>query len=254
MAQVGTTQYTSVTEAAAAAGDQVVVLLMDCADATINSDVTIDLSGYALTNVNVTNGTLYLIDSATDDYEGTYGSATVSGNVASFVNCNGKDYLVVAENGVYSAHCYAVKLTHVSLDATNDALGYKAEFFGDEVAKSHVKSIGFNLWVTEGRVVTRTVEGKTDATLRLKNIMAMGGGEMDVNGNAFVVFDVEDKTVTSESYGTSMKETLQNVDAAWSGYTQIQKNAVVALCQKFYNVVENWKLDNIFPIIDIPIQ
>ena len=52
---------------------------------------------------------------------------------------------------------------------------------------------------------------------------------------------------------TSMKQTLQYVDAAWSGYTEAQKTAVKELCSKFYDVVSLWDLKNIFPIIDIPI-
>ena len=51
-----------------------------------------------------------------------------------------------------------------------------------------------------------------------------------------------------------MKQTLQMVDAAWSGYTDAQKTAVRDLCNRFSQIIEEWKLENIFPIIDIPIS
>ena len=244
VAQVGEIAYTTVTEAIANANGNVVTLLANSEEEiVINSDVTIDLAGHNLTNVTVENGSLKLIDTVSG------GSAVVNGNVPAMTEADGKSYYVSNENGVYSAHSYAVKLTHISLDPTNDALGYKAELIGDDVVKSHVKSIGFNLWVSEDMVVTKTIDGKTAATLRLKNILKNNGGEMTVYGNAFVIFDNE-QTITSADYGTTMKVVLQTVDAAWASFTDVQREAVMALCEQYIRVVSGWNLSNIYPVAE----
>ena len=241
VASVGEIYFTSVVEAAEAAGDQTVCILKDTDEAiTISKDLTMDLAGNHLTNVTVESGSLNLIDTVSG------GSAVVTGNVPNMTEVDGKSYYVANDNGVYSAHSYEIKLTHISLDPTNDALGYKAELIGDDVVKSHVKSIGFNLWVSEDMVVTKTIDGKTAASLRLKNILKSGGGEMIVYGNAFVIFD-NDQTVTSANYGTTMKEVLQTVNAAWDSFTDAQQNAVKTLCDRYLATVSTWGLNNIYP-------
>ena len=87
------------------------------------------------------------------------------------------------------------------------------------------------------------------------NILANNGGEMDIHATAFVTLNVNGQTYTKTcgQQSTSMKQTLQYVDAAWSGYTEAQQTAVKDLCSKFYDVVSLWDLKNIFPIIEIPI-
>ena len=243
--------FATVQGALDAANGSVVKILKDSEEAITVSGGIIDLAGQVLSDVTVTEGAeLKLIDSATDDYEGEYGSAKITGSVV-----GGENYLLVQEGGAYSAHAYAVKITHISLDAANDALGYKAQFLGDSVAMSHVKSVGINLGLDEGKVITRTIQGKREFTLRLKNILANNGGEMDIHATAFVTFSVNGETYTKTcgQQTTSMKQTLQYVDAAWSGYTEAQQTAVKDLCSKFYDVVSLWDLKNIFPIIDIPI-
>ena len=257
VAQVSGETYTSLQDAVDNANGNVVTLLTNCSGATVNADLTLDLNGSNVTDIVVSEGaTLNLIDSATNDYEGEFGTAEVTGNVETYVEHDGKSYLVVCEDGKYSAHCYKVALTHVSLDPAHDALGYKAELFGDEIVGKYVSTFGFNLWVDGGNVVTRTkaFAGDSTYTLRLKNIFANKGAEMVINGNAFVTFSIDDKVVNTNDYSTTMKQTLQTVDANWDIYNQTQKDAVIALMQKYYDVAEQWDLDNIFPKIDIPIQ
>ena len=241
VAQVGEQSYATVTEAIANANGGIVKLLVNSDEAlVINGDVTIDLAGNKLTNVTVESGSLNLIDTVSG------GSAVVTGNVPTMTEADGKSYYVANDNGVYSAHSYAIQLTHISLDPTNDALGYKAELIGDDVVKSHVTAIGFNLWVNEDIVVTKTLDGKTAATLRLKNILKNGGGEMTVYGNAFAIFDNEE-TVTTANYGTTMQSVLQTVNAAWDSFTEVQQNAVKTLCDQYLATVSTWGLNNIYP-------
>lgn len=208
---------------------------------TVNAQLQLDLNGKTVSGPITGTGTVYLADSAT----GGKLSGTVDVQLPALSAVDGKNYLVVSENGVYTAHGYEVKLTHISLDPSNDALGYKAEFVGDDVAKAHVRSIGFNLWIHEDHVLTKSVNGKTSATLRLKNILAAGGGETVINGNAFVTFDTEDVS-TSDEYAVTMKQTLQMVNEAWDSYSEVQQAAVKALCDQ-YAVTKDWELSNIYP-------
>ena len=241
VASVNGSFYASVTEAVEAAGNQTVCILKDTDEAiTVNGDVTIDLAGNSLSNVTVAEGaTLTLIDSATDDYKGEYGSATVTGSVA-----GGENYLLVQEDGTYSAHAYDVAITHISLNPSNDALGYKAKLTGDEVVQKAVTGIGFNLWVDGGKVKTYTTTGKQEVTLRLKNILAAGGGEMNINATAFVILG--DHTETSTQQTTTMKQALQLVNDNWDSYSQTQRDAVKGLCDRYYDTVSGWQLTNIF--------
>ena len=244
VAQVGENQYASLAEAIASANGNAVQLLADCGDVTVESDLYIDLNGYHLTGVTVAeNAKLYLLDSATNDCEGAYGTASVTGAVA-----GGENYLVVSEDGVYSAHYYELKLTHVSLDPANDALGYKAQLLGDEIVQTHVKSFGFNLGVAGGLQKTYTKDA-TDFdgifTLRLKGIMAANGGEMAITGSAFVIFDVDDQTVTTDAHTTTMKDTLETVNTNFESYTADQQAAVKAMVIKYASKMEDWAIDKI---------
>ncbi len=240
--------YDTVKKAIAAANGQIVKLLNDTDEAVaINSDVVIDLAGHTLSSVTVDEGAnLTLIDTATDNYEGVYGSATVTGTVETFAEVNGKTYLVVSENGVYSAHCYDVAITHISLKPADDALGYKAQVMSDEIVQAH-EGIDFNLWLNDGNAKTFE-KADTNVTLRLKGILAANGGEMNINATAFVTLAVGEETSikTGTQQTTTMKETLQKVNEAWADYTQAQQTAVKSLCDKF-PITNQWELNNILP-------
>jgi len=154
--------------------------------------------------------------------------------------------MVVNENGTYSAHCYDVAITHISLKPDADALGYRAQLKGDAVVQSHVESLGFNLWISPDNVKTYGKAGTDIVTLRLKDVLASGGGETPIYAEAFVLFD-NGQTVKSDPYSTTMKQTLQTVNTVWDTLTQTQQDAVVALCNKFPDKVSDWELTNIYP-------
>ena len=241
VAQVDGHSYYSLAEAVVNAEGSIVKLLADSQETiTISCRAMIDLAGHNMENITVTGEPLEIIDSVGG------GAATVSGKVETFCEADGVSYLVVGENGVYSAHSYQVKITHISLKPGDDALGYKAELVGDEAVQNAATAIGFNLWINENDVKTYTVSGKQNVTLRLKNILKNHGGEMDIHATAFVT--LVDKTITGTQQTVTMKETLQLVNGAWSAYNKAQKGAVKALCDKYYDTVSGWGLDNIYPI------
>ena len=49
---------------------------------------------------------------------------------------------------------------------------------------------------------------------------------------------------------TTMKETLQKVNAAWTNYTDAQQTTVKALCDLYLDTVSGWELTNIYPVAE----
>jgi len=252
VAQVGSQSYTSVEEAIAAANGAVVKLLADTNEAVaVTGDVTVDLAGFCLSNVTVAEGaTLKLVDTATDDYEGSWGSAKVTGNVEVFTQANGKTYMVVDEDGVYSAHRYGVKITHISLKPVDDALGYKASLLGDERILAQDVEMGFRLWVNEDNIKTYAISDKHQISLRLRDILANDGGQTKIYAEPFVTLRSGDAahTVTGKQQITTMKDTLGIINDRWNTFTVGQREAVKELCDTYYATVSAWGLDNIYPI------
>lgn len=141
----------------------------DSAEAlTISKDVYLDLNGFDLSgNITVESGTLYCMDSATDDYTVNdtqgYGllTGTVTGDVrAVVVNTIGaieseKDahragYLKVTETDPQKAcgisfHRVNLRIYGLSLRPANVGLYYKSNFIGDEIVADKVESYGLAL-------------------------------------------------------------------------------------------------------------
>ncbi len=133
-----------------------------------------------------------------------------------------------------------VELTHITLNPDQDALGYKAAATNPPEG-AHVE---ISLWVTENVVVT-----KETATLRLVNIMASNGGETTVYAQATIV-DAEGNVIAESAVAqTTMKETLETIEAAVeanaNAYTAEQMTAVQALIAKFESKMSDWDIDTI---------
>ncbi len=250
--------YYSIEDAIAHEGMIYVALRADyTGDLSITSDLYLDLAGYSINGtVTVAEGaTLYGLDSATDDYEGEYGMITaITGNYALVhgekLTTETRRYVTIQEADGISFHRYYAALTAISLQPDSDALGYKATFRGDEQARAAVSGFGFNMWVEGGQVKTYTTAGSfTDGqvlTLRLKNILAANGGEMNISAQAVVKFSHVDELAVGSKQTTTMKAVLQTVNAAWEDYSDAQKQAVQTLCGK-YDITKSWELNNILP-------
>ena len=244
VAKVGETVYASVTEAITAANGAVVELLMDTDEAvTITGDVTINLAGFKLSNVTVgESGKLNLVDS-TATYEGAKGSATVTGNVETLTEAEGNKYMVIGENGIYAAHRYYVGITHVSLDPSVTGFGYKAQFYGDEAVQAQIKNIGYDLWLSENIVVSRTTDFKNIATLRLKNFMVDTYGEAPVNAKVYLTLQDGTK-VESAVHSYSMRSMVELVNETYEGFAGVQLKSVAAMILKS-ETMQAWEVANI---------
>lgn len=221
----------------------------------IPQSIILDLNGYTVTNAVIPADVIVsLVDTDTVDYEnGEAGSfsGTVNGAVESLTGFNNNKYLVVNQDGTYSAHCYQVLLTHVSLDPAKDAMGYKAKLMGDDVVQSHVSGYGYYLGVEGGQMKQFVKEGAPNNaifTLRLKDILANKGGETPVIGYPVVYFG--DLACTAEQYSVTMKQAIQKINATWHKYSQTQKDTVMNLCDAYRDTVSAWDLFNIYPSED----
>ncbi len=235
---------------------------------TINGDLYLDLFGHSLSGLTV-NGNLYVIDIATNDYEEnvagslncTVSGAINDGKTVYTASADGnfkvsaKYVMLPNEDGSYGFHRVSIAISHISLDAGNDALGFKATVSGDSAVQAAVTGFGFNMGIEDGSMKTYTVnENHGDDgvfTLRLKGIMAANGGEMPIVGEAFILFGEE--TVTGAQAKTSMKDTIVAVNDAWDSYNADQQAAVKGLYDQYADTMAAWLgADNKIASVEAP--
>ena len=255
-------QYADISDAIAEAqAGQTVKALADAQDVAYgNEGVILDLSGHDLTVTAAEGVTVSAIDSATDDYEGPYGTLTTEGKVATTVKTSGdiKSYVTIAENGSYSFHRYYASIAAISLKPAQAALGYRAEFRGDEAVKNAVVSYGYELWVNDNAHKTYT---RTDAlesgslTLRLKNILAEGndalnalGSTATIGGNAYIALDLGGEQVKLQGTEqlTTLRQVVESINANVSAYGEAQLQSVRDMITTYAAWMEGWNTDAIF--------
>ncbi len=244
-AQIGAQFYKTVNEAVENANGEIVKVLANCDEAiNISSDVTIDLAGCKLSDVTVSEGaTLTLIDS-TANYDGTDGSAVVNGSVESLVEYDGNKYMVIGEDGVYVPHRYDFGITHVSLKPSVTGFGYKARFYGDAAVQAQIASIGYELWLTEDLVVSRSMNTyQSLVTLRLNNFLVEQYGEAPVHARAFMTLQDGTK-LESEVISYSMRSMVELIDGLTADLTEEQVKAAAIMVKK-NPTMQNWSVSNI---------
>ncbi len=255
-------QYADISDAIAEAqAGQTVKALADAQEVAYgNEGVILDLNGHDLTVTAAEGVTVSAIDSATDDYEGPYGTLTTEGKVATTVKTSGdiKSYVTIAENGSYSFHRYYASIAAISLKPAQAALGYRAEFRGDEAVKNAVVSYGYELWVNDNAHKTYT---RTDAlesgslTLRLKNILAEGndalnalGSTATIGGNAYIALDLGGEQVKLQGTEqlTTLRQVVESINANVSAYGEAQLQSVRDMITTYAAWMEGWNTDAIF--------
>ncbi len=263
-------EYASLADAMAAAeAGQTVKVLADSDEAiSYGEGVILDLDGHNLTNVTVPAGvTLTAIDSATDDYAGSFGSLSgdIAGTVAFTVKtAEPKSYVSVCENGSWSFHRYYAAITAISLKPATAALGYKAEFYGDETVKNAVVNYGYELWINDcaPKAVSKADKlEKNVLTLRLNNILKEGndalnamGSTANINGKAFITLNLngEEVILYSAEKTTTLRSTIESINAYADSYSEVALQAVRSLCATYAPWMAGWATDAIFGIGDAP--
>lgn len=246
----------------AAQTQDMIVLEADATGLEFTGDTYVDLNGYSISGVTVTNGTLYCMDSQTADYtvaDGMYGRLTeVSGAVQA-----AEGYLQVTEDGGSSFHKVDLEITDMTLRPASAGVYYQCNFSGDEVVAARVERYGVALslhgeptadalgvasYFTDFQAGQGSNSGSS--TL-LKGIMKptnrqqvnAKNAELEVYGRAYI------QTVDGYMLGTAVKRSLRQqvelVDAMWDTLDADQKAAVAQLYETYPAVMSGWDIPNI---------
>lgn len=242
----------------------VIVLNENAGNVAVSCDVRLDLNGYNIEGVTVTNGTLYCMDAATNDYDiadGIYGKINaVTGSVAA-----AGGYLRIKEAESLSFHRIGMRIHSVSLRPGCVGMYYSCQFGGDEKVADEVLSYGIALSIygeptakTIGStavcsVLTGFPAGEASArsnSILLRNIMQTVHSE-DINSrNANIVVYARAYIKTGEGYKfgicapMDLQTLVEAIDIKWSELTDAQQNAVYAMYQTYESVMGTWNIPN----------
>ena len=225
---------------------------------TFDKDTYLDLNGYNVANVTVTAGTLFVLDSQTDDYsvaDGIYGKITNStGDVQA---ANG--YLKATQAEGTSFHCLTLNIDAMTLRPEVAGVYYNSTIAGDDIVASQVQTYGVALSVFEDMrnsgysVYHNFTAGATSnakGTL-LKNVMktdltdAKNGqrAQMPVYGRAYI--KTADGYIFGETVHRCLQEQVELADSAFETLTKVQKEEAKKILDTYQSVMEKWDLSNI---------
>lgn len=278
----GIRAYNSLKLAASGYTDGVIQLQKnDTSTVTVNKDMIVDLAGHNVTGVvTVAQGTLYCMDTETDDYtvaDNQYGKITnVTGNISAVQNSEGwqgNRYMMIsgADGKEYSFHridlgIYAMTLRPEVSGVMEPGVYYKSYFLGDEKVQQNVASFGVALSVsampnasnmeTACKYSSYTQfqsgsSGNDGAGVLLKGIMKDKNSDrqnaynatVPVYGNAYML-DKNGNYIFGVGVCRSLQEQLELIDRQWDTLGEDQA-AVMKLCDKYEEVTENWEIPNI---------
>ena len=168
-------------------------------------------------------------------------------------------------NGIYTAHRFVAAITHMSLKPATVALGFKATFRADEVARAAVVSYGYEMWVNDGTAKTAAKVGSFEdrqvVTLRLQNILSNNaesskiGATATIYGKAFIKFMVDAEGTEAYANGhaapmsTSMKTVVEAVNSAVeanpAAFTKVQMTAIQKLVNTYSTYMTGWATSSI---------
>jgi len=223
---------------------------------TLQQDLYIDLNGNYLTGTIETNGyKVYGMDAFTDSYyaddAGRFLCKDASGKrivpeayVKTDLSGQTKWYMTVDEGSAYSFHRIYLGITHTTLAPAVTGVGFKAQFRGDEEVCSRVASLGYQLWLEDGKPVEKTVSDfRENLTLLLKNIPPETYGQTTVY--ARVQMTMTDGMVLESSTSTlTLRDLVESVNARYYDFTAEQRNAVWAMVQQ-NPIMQTWSVGNL---------
>ena len=149
-----------------------------------NKDLYLDLNGCTVTGTfNMGTKTLYGMDSATDEYDGTSAGkidGKVTGTVAPVFETKLKAnedhrYVSIQSGNSYSFHRFNISVSgyRFELAAPQCALFFIGKFQGDDAAKNHLTELGFTL--------KGNIDGTTSKTVSCEMPKSLKDGAEDEN-------------------------------------------------------------------------
>ncbi|MBR5570783.1 MAG: SGNH/GDSL hydrolase family protein [Oscillospiraceae bacterium] len=224
-------------------------------DLSLSEDLYVDLNGHKLTGIIQTNGyKVYVIDSATDRYTcnnmGYFNCVDAQGNTVapeahlrSYKNGTVKRYLSILTEDGYTLHRFYAGITKQSLAPSVTGVGYKAEFYADEMVLERVDSIGYDLWLEGYSAVSRSTAFKNALTLRVNNFDVENFGETNLYATAFITVDGE--KIASSEYCLTFRQVVETVNANFAAYSKDQKVQVQEMVKANQSAMTGWEIANI---------
>ena len=233
-------------------GSNIRLLADNAENVTISKNVTLDLDGWNMTGaINVT-GTLYVKDTATDDYN--VEDLTGYGKIA---NLSGKaepapGYLTLTENDGTSFHRYTLKLSKVHLRPSDTGIYYTADIFVDQAVLAQTQHYGITVSVnTNAPTIT---DDKSIYTVGTSSVLISGILDGDVTdavdadtpiyGRPYILLS-DGTCFYGDIYSTSLRTLTELVDAKlWDNLSLAQNRAYLQMQSTYQAVTSNWNLTN----------
>lgn len=228
---------------------------------TVSGDCTVDLHGFDLTGNVTIGGTLYVKDSATDDF--TVNDNAGYGEVADAIIATGK---VKAVDGYLpldnSFHKYILQLSKINLRPSCAGLYYTGDIKVDEAVQDQIDRFGIAV-STNSEIPTADpddtksrytaygqedyADGKANSVL-IQNILA--GEEPAVNAATmiyscpYIRFD-DGTYFYGDILSTNLQKVAEAVDKkAWDGLNLTQRRAVMEMYTTYKDAMADWSITN----------
>lgn len=258
------TMYDTLAKAIENAGSGYVILSADVETLNISKDITIDLNGKDITNLNVAAGaTVKVRDRKTEDHDCSDGDYGIIKNISGNVVADDSHVAVTAAEGT-SCHYYSMALTSVTLRPSSNGIYYKSEFLGDSMVAQQVATFGVALNISQepnatnmkpGAYSAFTAEdfgGENNSTV-LVNIMKTANSaatnatnaQKKVYGRAYMKL-TDGSYLFSDTVYYSLQELTEIISKDyWTELTDIQKNDLIQMYGRFQDTMADWDIDNI---------
>ena len=216
--------------------------------------------------LNITgSGSVLCFDSANEDFK-TYGTATISGPTlanAALTDINGKDYVAVCDNGVWSFHRLEMDITGVALRPSAAGFYYTGIWQMDEKLAAHTAQFGVavsvagkpSLELMAGDQMLYTAfnashlqNGTPITGALIADVLKANEEYNDVRGRTSVFgatyLALTDGTVliSDNCVNYSLYDVVKLLDE--NGYTQ-NRDALDAVSRQWNDVLSGWQLQNI---------
>ena len=206
----------------------------------VSKNATVVVDGADMTNIQIIRG--------------SKGTGTVGKNILAYKSgtigiITGYDEVQVYVDGAF--HSLSAAITKLSLAPSVTGFGYKAEFTCNDALLDMFAEMGYSLWLTEDRVLTKSVKDFHDSlTLRLRDFQIEGYGDAKVNAKVFIKL-TNGLVVETNVVSYSMKDMVEMISDDLSQYTPAQISAVQNMLAGYtapnsWNITEllNWKEEN----------
>jgi len=219
----------------------------------LTGDLYIDLNGFDLAGTIITNGyRIYGMDSSTEEYTcdamGYFSCVDENGKVivpeSLYTTEDMLRYMTVGTDDGYTFHRFYLGITKLSLDPIAVGFGYKAEFYGDELVQSKIDTIGYNLWLTEDRVISRSIKFKNMLTLRLNNFDVENYGEVPIYA-CVVITLIDGSAIESTITSYSMRQVVEKINESYENLNTDELFAVRNMIAH-HSTMLFWSVGNIY--------